>query len=72
MLSQTSDVFITSAAIIKPSTNPKDVKIIPIENAVYKDKDWGTTYKYNQSQVASNKINFNDEPCALILSQYDN
>ena len=72
MLSQTSDVFITSTAIIKPSTNPKDVKIIPIENAVYKDKDWGTTYKYNQSQVASNKINFNDEPCALILSQYDN
>ncbi len=71
MLSQTSDVFMTSTAIIIPSTNPKDVKIIPIEKATYKNNNGDLIIKYNQCQVASNKINFNDEPCALIVSQYD-
>jgi len=71
MLSQTSDVFLTSTAIIIPSTNPKDVKIIPIENATRKNSSGELIVKYNQCQIASNKINFNDEPCALFLSQYD-
>ena len=71
LLSQTSDVFLTSTAIIIPSTNPKDVKIIPIENTTYKNTNGTLINKYNQCQVASNKINFNDEPCALIVSQYD-
>jgi hypothetical protein len=71
MLSQTSDVFLTSTAIIIPSANPKDVKIIPIENTTYKNTNGTLINKYNQCQVASNKINFNDEPCALIVSQYD-
>ena len=71
MLSQTSDVFMTSTAIIIPSTNPKDVKIIPIENSTNKNNNGELIIKYNQCQVASNKINFNDEPCALVISQYD-
>jgi len=71
LLSQTSDVFLTSTAIIIPSANPKDVKIIPIENTTYKNTNGTLINKYNHCQVASNKINFNDEPCALIVSQYD-
>ena len=71
MISQTSDVFITSTTIIHPSENPKDVKIIPIENSIYKNKNGEMMQRYYQGQVAANKINFNNEPCALVLYQYD-
>ena len=71
MISQTSDVFITSTTIIHPSENPKDVKIIPIENSIYKNKNGEMMQRYYQGQVSANKINFNNEPCALVLYQYD-
>jgi outer membrane protein assembly factor BamB len=71
MISQTTNAFITSTAVIIPGEKPKDVKIIPIENSTRKNDQGKTVGKYYNGQVAANKINFNDEPCALIVYQYD-
>ena len=71
MISQTSNAFITSTAIIVPSEKPKDVKIIPIENSTRKNNNGDIVERYYAGQVAANKIIYNDEPCALILYQYE-
>ena len=56
MISQTTNAFITSTAVIIPGEKPKDVKIIPIENSTRKNDQGKTVGKYYNGQVAANKI----------------
>ena len=70
LLSQTSDVFLTTQAIIKPSSKGNELKVIPIQ-FTYSKNQAGKLIKneFGEGQVAANKINFNDESCAVVVYQ---